>query len=302
MTDLNIDDISILEDSEIAQVKKGLVNPKDFSLPLYLLNLNYSQESIFALLPNDVQTKKGDFVVVPTKYGLDIARVCGEIKSAVQAAPEEIITIIRAATEKDLETQKENLKKAEEAAKIFKEKVRQNSLDMKFITCHFMLEEPKAVFFFSADSRIDFRKLVKDLVSIFKMRVELRQIGVRDESRIIGGLGCCGRPYCCHSITDKVQPVSIKMAKEQNISLNSTKISGQCGRLLCCLAYEYCWYADIRKKMPPEGIKLPYDGTIFKIAEINPLTGMISLLGEDGRMLTIPSSRIKKNNGIWKII
>lgn len=302
MTDLNIEDISTLEDPDFRQIPKGSINPKNFSLPLYLLNLDYSQESILALLPEDVKTKRGDFVVVPTKYGIDLARVCGEITSIIQAEPEDIVTIIRAATAHDLKNKEENQKRAENAAKIFKEKVRQNSLNMKFIACHFLPEEPKALFFFSSDNRIDFRKLVKDLVSIFKMRVELRQIGVRDESRIIGGLGCCGRPYCCNSITDKVQPVSIKMAKEQNISLNSTKISGQCGRLLCCLAYEYAWYSEARKKMPPEGIKLPYDHTVFKITEINPLTGMLSLLGEDGRMLTVPSSRIKKLNGIWKII
>ncbi|MDE7227009.1 MAG: hypothetical protein K2N31_01650, partial [Treponemataceae bacterium] len=184
----------------------------------------------------------------------------------------------------------------------FKEKAAAHRLDMKLVAVHFLLEESKALFFFSSDNRVDFRELVKDLVGIFKMRIELRQIGVRDESRIIGGLGVCGRPYCCHAVNDKPPPVSIKMAKEQNLSLNSMKISGQCGRLLCCLSYEYKWYAEARKKLPNEGLRLLYDGTNFRITDVNPLTEMIKMLGEDGRLLEVPSTRFKRTGGRWGIV
>ena len=173
---------------------------------------------------------------------------------------------------------------------------------MKLVTVHFLTDEQKALFFFSSDNRVDFRELVKDLVSIFKMRIELRQIGVRDESRITGGLGVCGRPFCCHGISDKLRPVSIKMAKDQNLSLNSMKISGQCGRLLCCLSYEFDWYVEARKKLPQEGISIYYDGTNFKITEVNLLTNMIKMAGEDGRLLEVNAKRfVKDSSNRWKI-
>ena len=128
---------------------------------------------------------------------------------------------------------------------------------MKLVSAHYLLEEPKVLFYFSAESRVDFRELVKDLVSVFKIRIELRQIGVRDEARVTGGCGVCGRVLCCHGVTDKLVPVSIKMAKDQNLSLNSMKISGPCGRLLCCLAYEYGFYRDARRELPGRGRALP---------------------------------------------
>lgn len=299
--DENIDDISSLEDTDIQPIKKA-ARPEDFPSPLYQLILEYSKETVYATSSVDLNLKKDDLVLIPTRYGNDVAKFCGIVKTPLNSDPSDVVEIIRRVTDDDLKIIEENIKKENSAGKIFKEKVSGNNLDMKFITCHFLFDEPKVLFFFTAGSRIDFRKLVKDLVSVFKIRVELRQIGVRDESRMIGGLSCCGRPYCCHSVTDKLKPVSIKMAKEQNLSLNSTKISGQCGRLLCCLAHEYDCYAEARKTMPPEGIKFLYDDTIFKITEVNPLTQMISLLGEDGRILSMPSKRIVNNSGRWQII
>ena len=172
---------------------------------------------------------------------------------------------------------------------------------MKLVETHFLFEEQKALFFFSSENRVDFRELVKDLVSIFKMRIELRQIGVRDESRITGGLGVCGRPFCCNAISDKLRPVSIKMAKDQNLSLNSMKISGQCGRLLCCLSYEFDWYNEARRVLPNEGIRLHYDGTDFKIIEVNPITSMVRMIGDDGRLLEVNAKRFIKDGNKWKI-
>jgi tpl protein len=293
-------DIESLEDKDQKPVKRSS-NPEDFPHPLYELSLDYSKESFYATAPEHEVFKSGDFVLVPTRYGNDVARLCGRVKTPINACPDEVVTIIRKINPEEEILLNENCKKEKDAAKIFKEKVVLNNLEMKFIGCHFLFDEPKVLFFFSADTRIDFRRLVKDLVAVFKIRVELRQIGVRDESRIVGGLGCCGRPYCCHSVTDKLKPVSIKMAKEQNLSLNSSKISGQCGRLLCCLSYEYDWYTEARKSMPPEGARFFYDGTTFKITEVNLLTHMVSLLGEDGRILSLPAKRMVNSGGKWQV-
>ena len=230
-----------------------------------------------------------------------MALVLGRTKNPVGLKPSDIVKVERKANEEDLKKFEELADREDEAFKIFKEKVTEHGLDMKLVAVHFLLEESKALFFFSSENRVDFRELVKDLVSVFKMRIELRQIGVRDESRITGGLGVCGRPYCCHSIRDKLPPVSIKMAKEQNLSLNSTKISGQCGRLLCCLSYEYNWYAEARKKLPSEGLHIRYDGSDFRIIDVNPIKQLVRMLSEDGRLLEIPASRFIKDNGKWRI-
>ena len=133
------------------------------------------------------------------------------------------------------------------------------------------------------------------------MRIDLRQIGARDETRIIGSLAMGGRGLCCHGISDRLRPVSIRMAKDQNLSLNSLKISGQCGRLLCCLSYESDWYGEAKKKFPPEGLHIGYDGTTFKITAVNFITSMITMSGEDGRLLEINAKRFFKENGKWKI-
>ncbi|MFA7396307.1 MAG: regulatory iron-sulfur-containing complex subunit RicT, partial [Sphaerochaetaceae bacterium] len=168
---------------------------------------------------------------------------------------------------------------------------------------HYLFGDPKIIFFFTAANRVDFRELVKDLVSIFRIRIELRQIGVRDESRLLGGLAVCGRDFCCHGITDKMNPVSIKMAKEQNLSLNSTKISGPCGRLLCCLSYEYDFYNEEKKRYPSEGSRLKIQNELMRVTEVNILSKTLSLSGQQGRYLTIPLSSVAYNNdnSRWEI-
>ena len=272
-----------------------------FDKPLYRLKLDYSSESIFAKMDNIKDLKPGDYVVAPTRYGNDMVRVLGVAQKPYGVKPSDVVTIVRKATKEDLDALEDIKSKEKEAYSVFKEKVELHKLDMKLVTTHFLFDEPKALFFFTSDNRVDFRELVKDLVAVFKMRIELRQIGVRDEARITGGLGVCGRPFCCHAVSDKLRPVSIKMAKEQNLSLNSMKISGQCGRLLCCLANEFDWYNEARKALPSEGIHIFYDGTNFRITEVNPLTSMIKMSGEDGRLLEVNSKRFFKENGRWKI-
>ncbi|MFA6846079.1 MAG: regulatory iron-sulfur-containing complex subunit RicT [Sphaerochaetaceae bacterium] len=213
------------------------------------------------------------------------------------------VWIERLATPSDLARYQELMSKEDEAMRICREKIALHKLDMKLVTAHFLLGEPKILFFFTADVRVDFRELVKDLVSVFRIRIELRQIGVRDESRVLGGLAICGRDYCCHCVTDKLNPVSIKMAKEQNLSLNSMKISGPCGRLLCCLSYEYDFYVEEKTKYPLEGSRLKVDQELMKVTEVNILSKMISLSGSEGRFLTIPSSACLYNEETkrWEI-
>jgi cell fate regulator YaaT (PSP1 superfamily) len=138
-------------------------------------------------------------------------------------------------------------------------------------------------------------------VSVFKIRIELRQIGVRDEARVTGGCGVCGRVLCCHGVTDKLVPVSIKMAKDQNLSLNSMKISGPCGRLLCCLAYEFGFYRDARRELPNEGARFQYDGVLFRVIEVNALAGSVKMAGEDGRLLDMPAARFQYADGRWQV-
>jgi cell fate regulator YaaT (PSP1 superfamily) len=205
--------------------------------------------------------------------------------------------IERLATPSDMSRYQELSEKEDGAMKVCREKIAAHKLDMKLVTAHFLLGEPKIIFFFTADVRVDFRELVKDLVSVFRIRIELRQIGVRDESRVLGGLAVCGRDYCCHSVTDKLNPVSIKMAKEQNLSLNSMKISGPCGRLLCCLSYEFDFYVEEKKKYPPEGSRLKVGYELMKITEVNILSRKISLLGSEGRVLSIPCEAVLFNEG-----
>jgi len=292
-------DLSSLEDpqGERIEVASGSYVFPD---PLYHLKLDYSSESLYATHPT-LDIASGEYVLVPTRYGKDLALVMGKVRVPIGIRPDDVVEIERKADESDLSRAADFREREDQAFRVFREKVQQHRLDMKLIATHYLLDEPKILFFFSAENRVDFRDLVKDLVSIFKMRIELRQIGVRDESRITGGLGVCGRPYCCHSVTDKLRPVSIRMAKDQNLSLNSLKISGQCGRLLCCLAYEHDWYCEERKSLPNEGIRLFYDEANFRVTEVNPLTRMIRLLGEDGRVLEIPSSRMARVDGKWRI-
>lgn len=300
--DQNKDQFEDVEDSDNGDRRKIDYSSFTYPKPLYCTKLEYSSEQVFATANGIKDLKAGDYVIIPTRYGKDISLVLGTTEHPVALKPQDIVVIERKADAEDIEKYNELKEKEKSAFKVFREKVEAHSLDMKLIQVHFLLEESKALFFFSSENRVDFRELVKDLVSVFKMRIELRQIGVRDESRIIGGLGVCGRPYCCHGVCDRLQPVSIKMAKDQNLSLNSMKISGQCGRLLCCLAYESDWYAEARRNLPFEGLHLYYDGTNFRITDVNPLTNMIKMAGEDGRILEVSASRFKKDgNGKWRL-
>lgn len=201
-----------------------------------------------------LELEKGQGVIVETSRGAEFATV---VDPAREVADKEIVSplkpVVRAATEKDIETVKRNEERRPQAMETCKEKIRKRGLDMKLIDCEFTFDGSKVVFYFTAEGRVDFRELVKDLASVFHLRIELRQVGIRDETRILGGIAPCGRECCCAGCMPDFKKVSIKMAKNQGLSLNPGKISGLCGRLMCCLSYENEYYADAYKKMPKIG-------------------------------------------------
>ncbi|MDR7869676.1 MAG: stage 0 sporulation family protein [Tissierellaceae bacterium] len=204
--------------------------------------------------PNDIDVNFNDFVIVETARGIEFGHV---VIGPKEVSQEEIVaplkTVIRIAEDEDFEIHRENKRKAKEAMSICQAKVIEHGLDMKVIDVEYTFDNNKVIFYFTADGRVDFRDLVKDLASIFRTRIELRQIGVRDEAKMIGGMGPCGKMCCCAQFLGEFEPVSIKMAKEQNLSLNPTKISGLCGRLMCCLKYEQDAYEEILSRMPQIG-------------------------------------------------
>ncbi len=247
--------------------------------------------------PEGMELVKDQLVVMSTRYGRDLAKLLGPLKDHKNVEPEEVRLIHRKASSEDLARRDEFERKEEDAFYICREKIAKLNLSMKLVSTHYMFEEQKIIFFFTAENRVDFRELVKELVSHFRMRIELRQIGVRDESRALGGAAVCGRPYCCHGVTDQLEPVSIKMAKDQNLSLNSQKISGPCGRLLCCLAYEHSHYICERKKMPREGSRINAHDAKYKVVEVNILKKSVQLSDMNGSYISVPSSRLKKKDG-----
>ena len=216
---------------------------------------------IYYFGPDKYDINKGDFVIVETARGIEF----GECVIGIKQIPEESIIsplklVLRIATKDDIKKHKENKEKEKSAFEICLNKISEHGLNMKLIDVEYTFDNNKVIFYFTADGRVDFRELVKDLATIFKTRIELRQIGVRDEAKMLGGLGPCGRPMCCSTFLGDFASVSIKMAKEQNLSLNPTKISGICGRLMCCLNYEQSTYEDIRKRIPKVGSIVKTEG------------------------------------------
>ena len=209
---------------------------------------------IYYFDPAGREIHTGDHVIVETARGIEYGYVVlGSREVPDDKVVQPLKSVIRMATREDEDVELKNHEKEREAFRICKEKIRKHGLQMKLIDAEYTFDNNKVLFYFTADGRIDFRELVKDLASVFKTRIELRQVGVRDETKIVGGIGICGRPLCCHSYLSEFIPVSIKMAKEQNLSLNPTKISGVCGRLMCCLKNEEETYEDLNSKLPNVG-------------------------------------------------
>ncbi len=234
--------------------------------------------------PLDFDIKQGSNVIVETARGVEFGLVVmGTKMIEEEAVVQPLKPIIRPATEEDAAKEAENREKEKEAYKICLQKIAARELEMKLIGCEYTFDGNKILFYFTADGRVDFRELVKDLASVFRTRIELRQVGVRDEAKILGGIGTCGRPLCCHSFLADFAPVSIKMAKEQGLSLNPTKISGVCGRLMCCLKNEEEAYEDLNSKLPNIGdtVTTP-DGLKGQVQSLSVLKQKVRVLVETG--------------------
>ena len=241
---------------------------------------------IYFFDPGKLDIKRGDHVIVETARGIEYGTVVGDPKEVEEdKVIQPLKPVLRIATERDDEQEAGNKVKEKEAFKICLEKIHKHGLEMKLIDAEYTFDNNKVLFYFTADGRIDFRELVKDLASIFKTRIELRQIGVRDETKILGGIGICGRELCCHRHLSEFVPVSIKMAKEQNLSLNPTKISGVCGRLMCCLKHEEETYEELNKRLPnvddhvttEEGLK----GVVHSVNVLRQLVKVIVDVGDE---------------------
>lgn len=241
---------------------------------------------VYFFSPGKYHIKQGDKVIVETARGVEF----GSVVSGIKEVPDETImqplkSVIRIATEEDKRNEERNREKEKEAFKVCLEKIREHDLDMKLINAEYTFDNNKVLFYFTAEGRIDFRDLVKDLAAVFRTRIELRQIGVRDETKILGGIGICGRPLCCHTHLSEFAPVSIKMAKEQNLSLNPTKISGVCGRLMCCLKNEEETYEYLNSKLPAIGDRVTtldgFRGEVTSVSVLRQLVKIVVTLDND---------------------
>ena len=208
---------------------------------------------IYHFDPGALELKRGDKVIVETSRGIEFGEVVTMEAEQTERQAQPLKKVIREADQNDMAKLEENRQKEKEPMKICKGLIRKHELDMKLIACEYTLDNSKMLFYFTAEGRVDFRELVKDLASVFHTRIELRQVGVRDETKILGGYGSCGRPLCCHTYLSDFAPVSIKMAKKQNLSLNTAKISGVCGRLMCCLKNEEEAYEELNRSLPSNG-------------------------------------------------
>lgn len=241
---------------------------------------------IYFFDPAEFDIKLGDNVIVETARGIEYGNVVlGKREVGENQVIQPLKSVIRVATTEDDEIEARNKEKEKDAFVICLEKIAKHQLEMKLIDCEYTFDNNKVLFYFTADGRIDFRELVKDLASVFKTRIELRQIGVRDETKIIGGIGICGRPLCCHTHLSEFAPVSIKMAKEQNLSLNPTKISGVCGRLMCCLKNEEEAYEDLNSRLPNVGDYVTtidnLKGEVSSVSVLKQLVKVIVVLEND---------------------
>ena len=224
----------------------------------------------------------GDDILVETARGLDFGKVtiANKVVPSSEIVPP-LREVVRPATDADRAKNAENRKAEERAVRIFEQKIREHKLEMKPVQAEYTFDNQKLLFYFTADGRVDFRELVKDLAGIFRTRIELRQIGIRDEAKLMGGLGVCGRPFCCSTFLPDFVKVSIKMAKEQNFSLNSSKISGSCGRLMCCLQYEHENYEEALRTVPPVGSLVSTPSGQGTVSEIRPLEQIVKVRFED---------------------
>lgn len=237
----------------------------------------------------------GDYVVVQVERGRDIGRITrvGEVLKKIKKLRPVTAEVLRKATEEDLIKFEENKRKEEEAHRLCEQKIGEHNLQMKLVDVEYQLDGSKITFFFTADERVDFRELVKDLAGVYKTRIELRQIGVRDEAKRLGGIGSCGREYCCTSFLHEFEPVTLRMARDQSLSVSPTKISGACGRLMCCLAFERDYYMEVAERLPRIGTRVE---TIFgeaTVTAIDIFSQTVVVVDESGNQFQLPADSVK---------
>ncbi|HEX9022462.1 MAG TPA: stage 0 sporulation family protein [Geobacteraceae bacterium] len=239
----------------------------------------------------------GDRVVVETERGKSIGTVVVGPRDYLEAdLPEGLKAVQRKAHPEDIEAARRNAAREKEAFDFCLTRIKERGMEMKLIRAEYLFDGSKAIFYFTADGRVDFRELVKDLAHAFHTRIEMRQIGVRDEAKMVGGIGICGRELCCSSFLRDFEPVSVKMAKEQNLALNPTKISGQCGRLLCCLGYEFETYCTLRKCLPKCGKRVQCGGVDGEVVKLNVLDGTVTVKTDDDQEVVLKGDDIKPEN------
>ena len=243
---------------------------------------------------SNIELKWRDRVLLETDRGLGMGTVVVEPREVEDGqVPQNIRKIIRKANKDDLEKERKNLLKEEEAYKLCLRRIRERELNMKLVRVEYFYDGSKAIFYFTAEKRVDFRELVKDLANNFHTRIELRQIGVRDETRMMGGVGSCGRELCCCTYLSAFEPVSVRMAKEQSLNLNPAKVSGVCGRLMCCLSFEHSTYRELQKGLPPCGVKVVTPKGEGKIIEQNIICQKVRVRLEGGQELNFTPAEIK---------
>ena len=264
-------------EAEEPQAAEPPAAPAEEKVPVEIIGICFKEKGkVYYFDPKGEKYQDGDRVIVETARGIEYAFVSGEnriIHAGQLFAP--LKPVLRRATESDTAHYEENLRRAKDALAVCEKKIAAHGLEMKLIDAEFAFDNSKLLFYFTADGRVDFRELVKDLASVFRTRIELRQIGIRDEAKMIGGIGVCGRPFCCHSFLPDFVQVSIKMAKEQNFSINSAKMTGNCGRLMCCLHYEYETYLEEIAKTPKVDTVVRTPDGDGVVTEVIPLSGLV---------------------------
>ena len=263
-----------------------------------LAAVKFNNVGKFYYFSTTLDLHKGDKVVVETIRGLELGEMISELKDISEfKLNAELKPIKRKANRADVEVYSINKLKAEKSFEICKDIIEKSGLDMRLINCEYTLDASKVIFMYTADERVDFRELLKKLASVFKCRIELRQVGPRDKAKIVGGLGTCGMPLCCNSFLGEFDGVSINMAKNQLLAINIDKISGACGRLLCCLKYEDEAYTDLKKKFPRIGTRTTFEGHHVKVTGLNVISGLVKFIDEDNSVRFVSLEEFNKNQG-----
>lgn len=252
-------------------------------------------EKIFQAEVYQLYLGPGDECILESERGLEFGEVLSEPEMVLEAeVPKSLKRVVRAATRGDMKQKEENKKKERDAFQTCLRKIGEKTLPMKLVTVEISFDRSKLTFYFTAEGRVDFRELIRELARVFKTRIEMRQIGVRDEAKMLGGIGGCGRRLCCATFLKSFEPVSIRMARGQGLSLNPDKISGLCGRLMCCLAFEHKTYAEMRKELPKEGIQVTTEKGPGKVIALHVLKKTVTVELEDGQDLEIPVKNISR--------